>query len=307
MRRPTSGYSLLEFVLVLALASGLLLATVQYRQVSHQTRLTEFAATDFLEVRARVYDYFAREGQFPTQPSEMHGELVLTPWGTEFSFTPEANSLRVSAAFPNTAIARRVADRLPWAILNDRWVHLDISPPIQSAATDHLLHRFMVSGQPELNRMETHLDMGGHDLLNVGQLNLEMLVAEQVTAEHVYTDRLTADFANVYRADIYDLFVSYLDAGEVVTDHLEAMLLEVISASVGHLSTGVLEAEQVLVSGLLEANRIDAQDGVFANLTAETVTAVDFITPAGSVNELWDRMYALEGLWSICIASGGCR
>lgn len=65
------------------------------------------------------------------------------------------------------------------------------------AVVGQYLHRFQVSGAPEANRMETNLDMGGHDIVNVGTIWADEVkirsLGDQDLSEGVY-------IAGVYEA-----------------------------------------------------------------------------------------------------------
>ena len=121
------------------------------------------------------------------------------------------------------------------------------------------LHRVAVPGAAEANRMETDLDMGGHDISGVGDLDAGSLA---VTGDSNVTGTLTVD-GELLIGQSVDIDGGAVIGGSVSTDSLTAQ--------------GV-SAEHVTVRGTLTAgqvegrSRIEADTAEVARLTVDSCT-----------------------------------
>jgi hypothetical protein len=88
--------------------------------------------------------------------------------------------------------------------------------PLSSAPQEQYLHRIARPDQPELNSLQTHLQMAGYNLVGVGTLSASRAGLQQLSSEFVLAN--TAQFG--------ELQADHISANEVVTPwgDIEAML-----------------------------------------------------------------------------------
>ncbi|WP_170566211.1 hypothetical protein [Ruegeria atlantica] len=149
------------------------------------------------------------------------------------------------------------------------------------------LHRVSKPGRPELNRMETDLDLGGNDLTGI-----DTLEAENVTVADAFDiTTLTGDLSvtgNVETSGTLRVTGEITTANLTATGIAQARQLEVRgSATIDTLTTtsltnrGALSARDLVVEGQARINRLAT-----ARMTATTITASNILTRILGVTEL---------------------
>lgn len=180
------GFTLLEVIVVLfvltilasAIGPGLLKNRLSEQRTGVMSRemltLSDGAAT-FLE----------RNGTWPDEANACAGALAamiadgtvagingVSPWNTAYGFDcTNPSILTISGAAGNTDWASALAGSLPASTLTGTTVGTNISRTLSLAALDDVLHRDFDPARPELNRMETAIDMDYNDIVDIQDLN----------------------------------------------------------------------------------------------------------------------------------------
>ena len=101
------------------------------------------------------------------------------------------------------------------------------------------LHRVAVPGAAEANRMETDLDMGGHDISGAGTLSAESLA---VTGEIAVTGTLRVD-GDLLIGQAVEIGGSAVIAGPVAADSLAAAQVSAVSVTATTLTADRVQGE----------------------------------------------------------------
>lgn len=135
---------------------------------------------------------------------------------------------------------------------------------------ENYLHRKAIPGKPELNRMQTHLDMGGHDINSVKAIKSQSAeLAGWLTAEG-------AQLRGALNAKDATLSGNLSAKTAGVADRLWANSLTGNSATVhGHLSANSLETNSAKVHGNIDSgstvsNWIESRGGMRSNARLST-------------------------------------
>ena len=158
------------------------------------------------------------------------------------------------------------------------------------------LHRTLQTASPELNQMQTSLDMGGNDLRNVGTLAAETVeVAKGLTAGTL--DGLT-DVSGSLSAESLSLsgaltvqgdatFNDTIEApgvaisGNLSTENLSATTMEIAgSASIATMSVTDTLTTNVLAADQMSATEFASEDATMRHLTSDALSTRTFTSTA---------------------------
>ena len=141
------------------------------------------------------------------------------------------------------------------------------------------LHRKAVEGRPDLNRMETDLDMGGFDLVGAGQLHAETITVRNFMEISELRGTLEVDgdiqaggnliIPGALTSADADIGGGVLATGLEVTGHAGFITLE---AQAGLSARTVTAREAVTVDGEVTAETLAAEDVVATGVTAPAAT-----------------------------------
>lgn len=302
------GFSLIEFVAVLALVSGVLLTLTQWREIQHQQRLQQALLETVDHVQLALYGHFRQHNEFPLSISAVGlTDQAVTPWGERVALRHENGELNIVVPTPNNHVLVWLQARLPMAQQDEQRLLVAVPIPLQTLSADLALHRVEVEGRPELNEMQTDLNMNGFAISNFSRLEVDTaqlvsVVADeavlgQITADDVWlTEQLTAVTADIQRLMVTNAHITNLTAEHAAIDTLE----------VDSFTATTFSSEQLLANTLstisLTADLITTEQ-----LLAAQIMAPNFVTEAASFNETHQRLQALEFAWLQCVAQGGCQ
>jgi type II secretory pathway pseudopilin PulG len=208
-RRRQAGFTVLE-VTAAFLIFGLLATPLLFTQLNQaRNRLTESTATDILNLGEAAQNFRGETGAWPDQANNCAGAIATmsaagylgnnntnSPWNTAYVTTCPAN-LRFDVA--TTAPAQRDAEAVqragPRGTRAGNTVTASFARPGVEPSFDQLLHREQIAGRPELNRMQTGIDMNGNNVSAIGQLQWNNGVSIRSTAANQLD--LTANVANL--------------------------------------------------------------------------------------------------------------
>ncbi|HLV47830.1 MAG TPA: hypothetical protein VKY35_02070 [Aliidiomarina sp.] len=309
MLRATSnkGFSLLEFVAVLALVSGMLLTFTQLRTMQHQQSLQQSLLDTIDHTRQALYSYFSEHDEFPLSITALtSSEDAITPWGRRLFIRHESIGVVLVVPVPNEAMLNWLKARLPMSQGEQLNLLVQLPAPIQTLISAAALHRVAVDGRPELNVMNADLNMGGFDISNFSKIKAEQallnnLVSDEAVVGVLTTDEAVANKIVAVEADIITLNANLAEVNELLVNKANFEHLQVATMTSDMLETQQLQANQ------FTATWLTAESVVTEKLLTEQITAMDFITPQGSFNNSHQRLQVLELAWGECVATGGCR
>ena len=179
----------------------------------------------------------------------------------------DISDLRSLAETQTGRSAPVVGDQLAIAVLR---MDQDVSP---------FLHRIAVEGHPELNKMQTDLDMGGFDLIGVGELEAEKITVQNTMEINDLHGALEVEGGITARGDLIIPGTLTSDAAEIEGQVSAHGLTVTGAATVDTLETGALQ------SGTVQINVSATVDGDIAaeNLAAGTLVADEITAPTATL------------------------
>lgn len=214
IRKPQQGLVLLEIViglLILGIILPLLVPNwpeIVGRNISDRT----IAETNTIWDAAR--NFYAINGEFPDQANNCADSLTVleaggfignvgpnNAWGNAISTTcaPGDPAMSVEQAIPEDWQGYVLGQLAASADINVTDISTVIAAPGTSAQTFTQLSRVAVAGRPELNRMETDLDMDGNSITNLQDLT----ATGTITADDVELSSTGTKLSEIGRWDIY--------------------------------------------------------------------------------------------------------
>ncbi|RTE87779.1 MULTISPECIES: shufflon system plasmid conjugative transfer pilus tip adhesin PilV [Gammaproteobacteria] len=305
--RAINGFSLLELTISMAILSGLVLVGMQIQSTLHQSKMVQHAAEYMVKLKQEVNRFATLHGHFPEVVTELPNLPNEVPWNLTFNMQQQGETLNVRTQFPSETAAQRVSRLLGSTDISGSTLTFAVQKPVTDVVWDFALYRYPISGRPELNQMQTHLDMNNFDILNVGMLDTTSVQANTLTTNrlnaHTYTSDslLVRNTATLNQLDVNNLTGEQLTVTNMTTDYAEIQDLLVDELSADELDVHQLTAQQLTVDEVV-ANSVETQ-----TLEADEIFASDFITPQGSFNDFIQRLDTLEVLWSACVQEGGCQ
>lgn len=302
-----NGFSLLEFVAVLALLSGALLTYSQLQSTYHRQQLQNHLLDSIVLAKTALYQHYGTHNQFPSALQDiMSLEQIRTPWNESLYLQHAPEGVALVTPTPDEKVQAWLLARLVNSELDNKAVFIHLPKPIQTLSSEYALHRVAVPERPELNTMNVDLDMGGHnllgfDLIEANQATLGVIEAETAFLKQLNTKEITAELLMAQTASFEQVQVELLEVNELAAVAAEFTVLEISDAYVDVLEAGSMQVQQVDVNTLKTAHlEVDS-------LIVSTLHADDIVTPLGSLTDAQQRLQNLELAWLECLASGGCQ
>lgn len=332
--RSNHGFSFIELTVVLGLVSGLLLILSATMAHIQQQRLVQVMVDDLLNLKIAVYSAQLAGEDAATvadlQASEWYMRELSSPWGEPYHIEYRNGEAIIRGNAGIAARASGVAQRLPASTTSGDWVELFVAKIVHERLGDAYLHRQQVAGSPQLNSMETDLQMQNFNINDVNEVNATTIFGENIngqqanfnaiTSVNVSTDTLasaslTADYADVLflrgtDVVIEHLQIQYLNAdaftllgSELFADKVEAnnIFAEVINA-------GTIEADNVLVAGSIsaeqailpqiQAEQISAELAAISQLTADIVNAERIFSERVTAQSMASNHLSVAGIFT---------
>ncbi|PHR66428.1 type II secretion system protein [Pseudidiomarina marina] len=206
------GFVMLEVITAIVIVSSLLLMINQAWVFKSSQQQRYDWIVDAEQLRLVATDFWAKNGAPPSTMADLFTEREIEqfrlPWLQQWQFAYNAEWLELSVVAPSSAQAGWLAQQIAGAFSRENEFVMPVwQPHAQSATSEIYLHRVEQSEKPYLNAMATELDMGLFDIINVNNLDMQRL-----TADNVRTDELEATSLKTT-----ELFVTTLYAHDVIT------------------------------------------------------------------------------------------
>lgn len=180
-----SGFTLIELAVVSVGMTLIALAVMnpalhQYREKKAEVaavRMATFAqAAQAFRIDRGAWPDEANNCANPNTPMRTQGYIgtlnLTSPYNTLFTFscTAGSNVFRVTVDTNSADWAQYIAGIIPAAEYTNGQDTVRLAASITAPVFENVLHRVAVGGRPELNRMQTHLDMNGNNINSVNQI-----------------------------------------------------------------------------------------------------------------------------------------
>lgn len=182
---PQKGFAILELMVATLIATSIGIGLLRQEITQFEEDISQLVAAEILTLHDAARNFYSDTGVWPDQANNCADALNVlraggyiigfneNRWGTGFITTcPGAPALNflVSAAAPVDRYAAATAARVLSPQLAGNVVTSSIPIPGAEPALGNFLSRVAVPGAPEVNRMETNIDMDGNDINNVGTI-----------------------------------------------------------------------------------------------------------------------------------------
>lgn len=175
--------------------TGVVVQQNQWQQ-KEPLRKAEFAQTDVNKLNSALNRYYLENRSFPTTVNALvqlgyYTGDVTSPYGTPYVInTLPSGNVEIRFATANQRDRSFALAKIRGAQDLSGTVKLEVGKPAREAVQSNLLHRIAVAGRPELNRMETDIDLDGNSINNVNVLSAETADVDTVTAGTANTTNL---------------------------------------------------------------------------------------------------------------------
>ena len=276
--RINYGFSFIELTVVLGLVSGLLLilsATMAHLQ---QQRLVQVMVDDLLHLKTAVYSAQLAGEEAATvadlQASKWYVREPSSPWGEPYYIDYRDDEAVIRGNAGIVARASGVARQLPASTTSGHWVELFVAKIIHERPGEAYLHRNKVAGSPQLNAMETDLQMQS---FNINDIN-------EVTAITIFGDHFNAQQANFNALNSVEVSTEILTSNSLTTDYADVLFLRATDVAINHLQIQHLNVDAFTFLGNeLFTDKLHA-DNVFAEVIHAKAIEVENILVAGSIS-----------------------
>lgn len=274
------GFTLLELVIVLGLSSMVLVSLMAVYQSNRNDQLHYVASDRLNTLRTAGIKSLVEMDQLPVSMAELlvladNPEAGITPWGHEVSLTHLQDGLRLETQFLTPAMAQRISANVAGSWSDNALVIMHVRPPASRLFEQNLLHRIADPENPELNAMQTDLNMNGFAITSAVHIASQNIVSDSLVADLVDTE--SGQFNSVFsdQGTFKIVIADQVSASAVTTDNLDADVMnasevnaevanigyaQIQSADIENLDVADFYVRQLLsVSGVLDSEHITTQ------------------------------------------------
>ncbi|EKF9500567.1 shufflon system plasmid conjugative transfer pilus tip adhesin PilV [Vibrio cholerae] len=180
---------------------------------------------------------------------------ITSAWGTKVlgAVTGGGNSFTLNLEAPVPEVATGIGGRLGAAV-SGNVVSLTVPIPATASIMDNGLMRYAVAGRPELNQMQTDIDMNGFNLLNVNAINVQTVNGGSGTLDSLVVNNSLQVLSDaVFNKDVNV-------AGKLTANELEAKIVRGQSLIVDSANiNGPLNVVDVIATGTVNAPTVNTQ------------------------------------------------
>ncbi|MDX1524693.1 MAG: hypothetical protein R3273_00355 [Pseudidiomarina maritima] len=185
--KSSLGFVLLEVIIATVLLAASLLVFAQWQQVQQQQQQRHQWLADTERLQQAVRSYWSDTGQPPPSFAQLqqHGHLqqLTTPWQQPWLLQPQQRYVNLRLTAPSAAAASWLAGQIVGASANAEQVLVTVWQPAQSYHPDSpYLYRVAITDAPQLNQMNTDLDLRQHNLLGIDQLRASAWYGQSLSA-----------------------------------------------------------------------------------------------------------------------------
>lgn len=190
MKRTMHGFGLPDAMLTIAILALVLTQGIPYWRQQMERAKADTTAVEMRSLLEAQLNYYDATGSWSPDVNTLitggylPGGSDTNPWGNAYTFEiiNGGNNLQLSTTVASGGLANHVSGQsLPFSTVAGSTVTTTISRPGTEATHDPLLHRDAVAGRPELNRMNTSIDMNNNDVNNARTVRTQGLTATTAT------------------------------------------------------------------------------------------------------------------------------
>ena len=254
--KKNSGFTLAELLVVTAILGVTSYYTAEYAQGQRTIAKQVQVAEDFKALQHAYNQFYTEFRRSPNDLNELvtggyYTGTLTSPYGTQYVGGDAGQGYSFTVDTNDAGVALNIGDGFGSATVVNDTVTLPVPVPSLGTIASQFLHREAILGSPELNEMQTNLDMSGYDITNVASLDSVTVNTDTVQASTAVIDTLNT--------------VNMLQFGA-----------NSIGSSGGTLS---LQASRTIVNGTLVLNGdMDAQGGSLSGFNHFDGNSANFLT-----------------------------
>lgn len=189
-RRLQAGFTLIEIEIAIAISTLLLVALLPSQIVQAKDTVADVTGSQIFALSQASEAYLTAQGTWPTQTANCAnfanfitalqgngstipnyiGNFPSTPAaGGAFTISCTPQLLTISVDFQDANLAQYEASKLPVASVSGTVLTTSYTA-LLVPLLENVLYRVVVPGHPELNQMETAIDMNSNNINNGGQI-----------------------------------------------------------------------------------------------------------------------------------------
>lgn len=201
--RRQLGLTMFELALTIAIASSILIAALPLQIEALEKKQVEVTATQMFTVGDVAQQFRADTGLWPGEANAAPCNIVTamneliaagyllqpldrTAWGTPITTTCTPARFDVATVGPNVQRVQEAGGLLHTAQVAGTTL-TSVFPAGAPPAFNDVLYRVPIAGRPELNQMQTALDMNNNDITNVAGLTATTVTATNLSVTGVAT------------------------------------------------------------------------------------------------------------------------
>lgn len=195
-QRGSASNMMLGLVAATTITGGMVVQQNTW-QTKDPAKRAESAEIDVKQLTSAANRFFLENRTFPTTVNQLvaagfYTGSVQSPYGTPYVITtlPSGN---ITVTFDAQSNRDRsfVLSKIRGTQELANGIRLEVAKPAREAVQSNLLHRVAIAGRPELNRMETDINMDNNSINNVNAITAQTATVTNLTATNTNATTLT--------------------------------------------------------------------------------------------------------------------
>lgn len=228
----------------------------------------DLVSSKLSDIRLAAMSYWSANQAYPNVINELVSDsfyfgTFTTTFGTQIAGTNNTNSYALTIDLPSPELASYVASSVNGTFSGNR-VTLEFGLPMSAVANNTSLSRFADPANPDLNRMDTAIDMNGNNIDNVGTLtansatvNGDLIVNSGDNTLSMTTTGLSYNGAEVITSDNIGTYSAGADAVLKTEDAIMngAYTIQGVGSAINIANDSRINIQGDEVSTFIEGNR----------------------------------------------------
>ena len=189
------GFTLAELAVVASILGTLAYYAGEQQEVINYVNDLEQVERDIENLQLAYNQYYLEYRRPPATINELatlglYSGSLESPFGTQYEGVPNGRGYQFVVDTLDNGPALTLSEKAPNATGVANRVSYNVPIPALETIASQYLHRQAVAGRPELNQLETNLDINGFDILNVSDLETNNIVTDRITTNVAEIDVL---------------------------------------------------------------------------------------------------------------------
>tara|TARA_Y100001970_G_scaffold294238_1_gene448966 strand:- start:2079 stop:3971 length:1893 start_codon:yes stop_codon:yes gene_type:complete len=286
------GFTLAELAVVASILGTLAYYAGEQQEVINYVNDLEQVERDIENLQLAYNQYYLEYRRPPATINELatlglYSGSLESPFGTQYEGVPNGRGYQFVVDTLDNGPALTLSEKAPNATGVANRVSYNVPIPALETIASQYLHRQAVAGRPELNQLETNLDINGFDILNVSDLETNNIVTDRITTNVAEIDVLqtvdTLEFGtNSIQAvgNTLRLNAGTVDISNNISVDGDLLMLGGNITGVDQITASLGDIDE------LNSDEITAVSGNFQNFTTDNLDVDNFSSQSAVINTL---------------------